>query len=214
VLIYAWNPLVVWELAGNAHIDAAAIGFAALALLARARGRAALSGAALGAAIAVKFLPAVLFPALWRRWDWRMPATTVVLIVALYLIYIGAGWQVLGFLPGYATEEGIEKGNGIFWLDAIGRFIALPGYAGQVWMALVVLALAGLAVWMMLLRQTLPAGRGDIVAVARDAGILASAAMIADAALSLVFRVARFAMLPGAVSERDLAVGGGIFAEP
>jgi heme exporter protein D len=127
----------------------------------------------------VKFLPAALFPALWRRWDWRMPVTAAALIGALYLIYIGAGWQVLGFLPGYAAEEGIENGSGVFWLDAIGRFVALPGYAGQVWMALAVLALAGLAVWMMLLRRVLPAGQGDIVRVARDACILASCAMIA-----------------------------------
>ena len=215
VLIYAWNPLVVWELAGNAHIDAAVIGFVALALLARARGRAALTGAALGAAIAVKFLPAALFPALWRRWDWRMPVTAAALIVALYLIYIGAGWQVLGFLPGYAAEEGIENGSGVFWLDAMGRFVALPGYAGQVWMALAVLALAGLAVWMMLLRRVLPAGPGRHCA--GGARCLHSCQLrddCRDAALSLVFCVARFALLPGAVSERDLAVGGGVFAEP
>ncbi len=33
VLIYAWNPLPIWEYAGNGHIDAASIGFVALAML-------------------------------------------------------------------------------------------------------------------------------------------------------------------------------------
>ncbi len=37
VLIYAWNPLAVWEFAGNGHVDAIAIGLLAVALLLRAR---------------------------------------------------------------------------------------------------------------------------------------------------------------------------------
>ena len=35
VVIYAWNPVAVWEIAGNGHVDAVAIGFMALALLGR-----------------------------------------------------------------------------------------------------------------------------------------------------------------------------------
>jgi hypothetical protein len=179
IVIYAWNPLVVWEYAGNGHVDAAAIGFIALALLARGRGRSALAGAALGAAVLVKFLPAALFPAFWRRWDWRMPATAAGLIVALYLVYIGAGWRVLGFLPGYAGEEGLNSGAGIYWLDAIGRFVALPAYAGRLWMAGSALALAGLAFWLMFLRPPPPAGRAGIVPVAAEICLLATAVMLA-----------------------------------
>ena len=37
VLIYAWNPLAVWEFAGNGHVDAIAIGLLAVALLAARR---------------------------------------------------------------------------------------------------------------------------------------------------------------------------------
>ena len=57
VLIYAWNPLSVWEFAGNGHVDAVAIGLLSLAMLARIRGRGAWTGAILGAAVLVKFLP-------------------------------------------------------------------------------------------------------------------------------------------------------------
>src|SRR5215217_2507740 len=39
VLIYAWHPLVVWELAGSGHVDALAIAFIAAALLAHRRRR-------------------------------------------------------------------------------------------------------------------------------------------------------------------------------
>jgi alpha-1,6-mannosyltransferase len=179
VLIYAWNPLVVWEFTGNGHIDAAAVGFIALALLARARGRAALTGAALGAAILVKFLPAALFPAFWRRWDWGMPLTAIGLIAALYMVFIGAGSRVFGFLTGYANEEGLDSGTGIFWLDAVARFVKLPADAGKLWLGAAVLVLGVLGLWMMLLRDRQPTSHADIVPIARDACVLASAVMVA-----------------------------------
>src|SRR6266571_1527423 len=46
VLIYAWHPLPIWEFSGAGHVDAAAIAFLCLALLA-ARERCALAGLAL-----------------------------------------------------------------------------------------------------------------------------------------------------------------------
>ena len=66
VLIYAWLPLPVWEFAGNGHIDAAATGLLALALLLAAYGGAARTGVALAAATLTKFLPGVVLPAFWR----------------------------------------------------------------------------------------------------------------------------------------------------
>src|SRR5690349_16665704 len=73
VLIYAWHPLVVWEFAGSGHIDAMAIAFIALALLARRKDRQMSTGFFLACATCVKLFPAVLFPALYRRWSWKMP---------------------------------------------------------------------------------------------------------------------------------------------
>jgi alpha-1,6-mannosyltransferase len=177
VLIYAWNPLVVWELPGNGHVDAAAIGCIALALLAWTRRRDGWTGAALAAAVLVKFLPLAVFPAFWRRWDWRMPLVMLVMILGCYALYASVGWHVLGFLPGYTSEEGLGNGQGILWLEALSRVTPLPRYAGAVWFAVVALALGGLAVWMMLLRPQ-PAQR-DLVAAARDIGILACATVIA-----------------------------------
>lgn len=63
ILIYAWNPLVLWEFSGSGHIDAAMIAFIALALLARRAGRNTLTGALLGGAALIKFFPLVLLPA-------------------------------------------------------------------------------------------------------------------------------------------------------
>src|SRR5262249_35653022 len=69
ILVYLWHPLPLWEFAGSGHIDAAMIAFVALALGARRRDAAWLTGVALTAAALVKFFPAVLFPAFHRRRD-------------------------------------------------------------------------------------------------------------------------------------------------
>ncbi len=172
VAIYAWNPLSVWEFAGNGHVDAVSIALIALAMLARVRGRGAWAGAILGAAVLVKFLPAVLAPALWRprdaprRFDWTMPAAMAAVIVALYALYIDRDMSFLGFLPGYAAQEGLESGTGIYWLDLVGCFVTLPAASGGVWLAAAAIVLLALGVWMVFVRAAPRAG--DPVPLARD----------------------------------------------
>ena len=115
LLIFAWCPLGVWEIAGSGHLDAAMTAFVALALLAQARGRDGLAGAALALATLVKFFPLVIAPALWRRGDGRAPVCFAAVAAGLYLPYLGAGSKVFGFLGGYSHEEGLSSGAG-FWL--------------------------------------------------------------------------------------------------
>ncbi len=117
VLLYAWHPLPLWEFAGNGHLDAAAIACILAALLARARGRAALAGAALGLATLFKLYPLALFPALWRPGDRRMPAALAATVALGYLPYLGAGRGVFGFLPGYVREEGLQSGSRYYLLQ-------------------------------------------------------------------------------------------------
>lgn len=145
VLIYAWNPVVVWCFAGNGHVDALALGLLALAMLARALHRSAATGAALAAATLTKLVPLVAFPALWRRPDWRMPAAFVLAVLLLYAPFLGIGTRVLGFLPGYAQEEGIARGTGLWLLDGIGQLTTLPHAAVLVYAALAALVLGAIA---------------------------------------------------------------------
>ena len=179
VLVYAWNPLPVWEYAGNGHIDAASIGFIALALVAVAAGRKGLTGALLGLAILCKLLPAALFPAFWRRWDWRMLGATLGVIVALYAAYtVGAGWHVLGFLPGYAAEEGIDNGTGFALLRFMQGFGRLPHWAIPAYLGLAACVLLSLAAWYGLGRA-LPAEPGArVMAVGRGCAVLATATTV------------------------------------
>ncbi len=148
VIAYAWCPLIAWEFAGSGHVDAAMTAFVALALLARRRDAPLLTGLALGLAVLTKFFPLLLVPALWRRWDWRLPAAMLATIVLGYLLYLKAGWGVFGFLSGYAGEEGLDDGSGFWLLDTAGDAtdIDIPALA---YVGVAALAMAGLALWTM-----------------------------------------------------------------
>jgi len=149
ILIYAWNPLPVWEFAGSGHVDAIVVCFVALGLLAVATGRTGFGGAALASAVLAKFLPVVLLPALWRRWDWKFAGVFIGVIVLLYLPYLGAGKAVLGFLGGYAAQENIDSGQGIFLLQVIGALVPLSAAAAKIYLGIFALVLAVIAVAML-----------------------------------------------------------------
>ncbi len=144
ILIYAWHPLAVWEFAGSGHIDPLAFAFIALALLARRRNWETATGISLGLATLAKLFPIVLFPALYKRWGWKMPAALVATILAGYLPYIGVGpLGVIGFIPGYAQERGIVSGEQFFILGLVDRLfgVKLPNlifvsFAGAVLLSL------------------------------------------------------------------------------
>ncbi|MBV8963043.1 MAG: DUF2029 domain-containing protein [Hyphomicrobiales bacterium] len=112
--LYLWHPLPVWEIACGAHVDAVVIATSFVALIAAMSNRHGLSGVLLAAAALTKFIPVALAPALYRRWDWRMPTTFVVVVIFAYALYSSAGWKVLGFLQSYAAEEGMTQGQGVF----------------------------------------------------------------------------------------------------
>jgi alpha-1,6-mannosyltransferase len=147
ILLYAWHPLPVWEIAGSGHVDAAMVTLAALAFAASISGRRIWSGAALAAATLVKLFPLLLAPALWRPaksnlGDWRWPAAFIAVIVAAYLPYIGVGLRAMGFLSGYVAEENLGSGSGFWLLGVIRRTTPLPLAA---YLGLAVIVMAGLA---------------------------------------------------------------------
>ncbi len=141
--LYLLHPLAVWEIAGSGHIDSAAIAFLLLALLAAEKGKRFASGAALAAGVLTKYFPLALTPAIYRRWDWRMPAAFAVTALGLYLPYLSAGRKVFGFLGGYAGEE-VGAGEG-FYAAAILKQLGLGTVALPVFLGLAALILAALA---------------------------------------------------------------------
>ena len=179
VLIYAWNPLPLWEYAGNGHIDAASLAFMALAMLAASGRRRNWAGVVLGLAILCKLLPAAVFPAFWRRWDWRTLAGTVAVIVVLYAVYtVGAGWHVLGYLPGYASEEGLASGSGFFLLRALMLLGPLSSWMTKAYLAVAGLVLLGLAANYMLKPALSAEPRSRVLAIGQAGAVLSTATTI------------------------------------
>ncbi len=173
VLIHAWNPLVVWAFAGNGHVDAAAVALLAAAMLLRVLRRDALAGALFGAAVLVKFLPAIVAPALWRaRAGWRFAAAAALAVVCLYACYLGAGWRVLGFLPGYPADEGLADGTGLWLLAGIGTVTHLPSIAAPIYAAATATGLAVLGAWIAFRRRATAGSPEDVVAVCAGAAML------------------------------------------
>jgi hypothetical protein len=107
--------------------------------------------------VLAKFLPLVLLPAIWRRWQKKFAGVFAAVILVLYLPYIGVGTKVFGFLGGYAAEEHFSSGQGIFLLSLLGLAMPLPAVAAKIYLAALTLVLAGIAA-AFLLRSTLSAG--------------------------------------------------------
>ena len=178
VLIYAWNPLVIWAFAGNGHVDAVAIGLLALAMLLRARGRDGVAGAVFAACVLVKFLPFVVAPALWRG-RWRIAVAAALATVALYSCYLGAGRHILGFLPDYPADEGLDTGGGVWLLAGLAHLTHSPVFPPKLYLALCALGLAGLGLAILRTRRPSLGSPGDVTTLAGQAAALMAAVTVA-----------------------------------
>lgn len=135
VLLFAWCPLLVWEIGGSGHVDAAIIAWIVLAFLFYAKRMPGWAGFFLGLAVMTKFYPLVLLPVLWRRGDWKMPAAVAGVVVGGYAMYLSVGAKVFGFLQAYTKEEGIDTGSRYFLLDYAHTLPGLHGVPVMVYMA-------------------------------------------------------------------------------
>ncbi len=146
-IVYAWFPMVIWELAGSGHLDSIVMALLMLAALFRYRRQPVLTGVFLGLAVLTKFYPLVMFPAFYRRGDWKMPATMAGLAVACYAVYVSAGKMVFGFLGGYAKEEGLDSGARYFLLELGQHIPGLHNLSNGVYVVFAGLILGALSVW-------------------------------------------------------------------
>ncbi|MBA3787402.1 MAG: hypothetical protein H0X21_01745 [Actinobacteria bacterium] len=120
VLLYAWHPLVTFELAGAGHVEGVAVLLALAAIAAAVSRRAVVSAVLLAAAGLVKPYALVLAPALLRSGRGFPAAAAAVVTIALaYLPFVGAGLRALGYLPGYLREEGFTSGYRFYLLGLV-----------------------------------------------------------------------------------------------
>jgi hypothetical protein len=138
VIFYAWNPLVILEVAHSGHIDALGAFWIALCALWMARGRTALAAVAYTLAVATKLLPIVLAPLFIGRVRLRDIALAAGAMVLLYLPYMSAGSVPLGAVPNVVAY--IRFNSPIFrplaWLatpSGAAAFALAAGLAAAVW---------------------------------------------------------------------------------
>ena len=96
VLLAAWHPLAISEIAANGHVDALALLAGAALLAALVSGRRGLAGAAVGFGTLAKLGPFLLLPTLARRGGRRFVLTALALIAGGYLAYSSVGSRVTG----------------------------------------------------------------------------------------------------------------------
>ena len=148
-IIYAWNPLVVFELAGSGHLDGLMLPFLLLCLIFWERRHDGVAGLSLGVSAAIKLYPALLIPALVRRHGPRLLLSAATVAGLLYLPYVWtAGQGVLGFLPKYLSDPGerFNSGPGGLAAYSLGLLSSQPTLVayGVLTLALLTVSLRGM----------------------------------------------------------------------
>ncbi len=102
IIVYAWNPLVIFEIAYSGHLEGLTVFLMATALYLYAIHKKIPAIMMLALSAAVKLYPALLLAAFLNRGD-RIKGiiTFSATIMLLYLPFLGAGGKISGFLPVY-----------------------------------------------------------------------------------------------------------------
>jgi predicted DNA-binding transcriptional regulator AlpA len=104
ILLYAWNPLTVFESAHAGHLEAVTVFFILAALLLFVKQRVNLAFASLALATSLKLYPALLAAVLARGQVVRCILIFTTVLLGTYVPYLDAGKKIIGFLPVYFSE--------------------------------------------------------------------------------------------------------------
>ncbi len=141
--LWGWCPLVATEGITNSHIDILGAMFVFIATLLVSTRRPVLGGIALGIAISSKLIPVVGSFALLKRNPFKVILGSIAIFALLYVPYIlASGIDVLGYLPGYLSEEGYTSGTRFIMISLVA-----PGAAALVVAAILILITAALTWW-------------------------------------------------------------------
>ena len=133
VLAYAWNPLVILEVAGSGHLDVVGALLLTVSFLALSNRIGWLAAIAFVAAVELKFVPIVLAPLFWRRIRVRDAAIAVGFGLLLALPFAGGTLIApIGALPSYLAKWRFN-GPAYAMVESVFRtraLVALPVVAG------------------------------------------------------------------------------------
>jgi hypothetical protein len=199
VVLYAWNPLAVIEIAGSGHVEPLGVLCLLLAIAWLIEGKATRAGAALGAAIQAKLLPLLLVPGFARRMKvWALLAMVAVVAVTTAPYAIRGPWYGAGLVAyAHRWEHGAVLFAGVRrffeWVDVMPYLKTAIAWAQARW------GTADTAMWDALYRMVWPQESARVT--------------VALAALS--WAVAQsFRRGLDAAAEARLALGGAILLAP
>ncbi len=146
VIIYAWNPLVIFEIAYSGHLEGLTVFLMVGALYLSAIHKKIPGIIFLACSAAVKIYPALLLAAFLNRGN-RIKglAAFVATILVLYLPFLGAGHKIFGFLPVYLKNPYESFNLGLKYL--LMRLIPGLDYYLLSLLFILFLAVAGLVVF-------------------------------------------------------------------
>ncbi len=146
ISIYAWNPLVIFEIAYSGHLEGLTVFWMVLAFYLYAIHKQTPAVAALAVSSAIKLYPALLLPTLLNRGN-RIKGcfAFAVSVFLFYLPFLGAGRKVLGFLPIYLQNPYESFNLGV--KTALMRLLPQIHYSVWSLIFLLGLAAAGLAIF-------------------------------------------------------------------
>ncbi|MDJ0377196.1 glycosyltransferase family 87 protein [Cryobacterium sp. PH31-L1] len=140
--LWAWCPLVATEAITNSHVDMLGVIFVVAVVFLVSSKKVWRGGIMLGIAIGTKLIPVLAAPALLKRGGWRMVVASVLSFALLYLPYVLAtGIGVLGYLPGYLTEEGYQDGSRFALVSLVA-----PGASAVIVAGVILAIVAGLVI--------------------------------------------------------------------
>ena len=149
VLIYLWHPLLIFEYAQNAHVDALMIFWVILSFWLIVSGvtgsshpgsLATGSVLSMAAATLTKGLPLLLVPLFFRRWGLkRLFAFGMLIVIILAFFSLEAGWGLFGPLDGKGIFGAIRiylsdwnfNGSLYHWLEVSMSGYSTPGAVPQ-----------------------------------------------------------------------------------
>jgi alpha-1,6-mannosyltransferase len=156
VLVAAWSPLALVEIAGSGHNDVFALLWLALGLWALERGWRLCSAVALGLGVAAKLLPAVLALGWARRYRVAHLLALAAVLPILALPYVEARHGMWRSLLAYSR----------YWRFNESFFAALPPLVGSQEAAVRVAALALLVLALALAARKVEAAPAGLILVA------------------------------------------------
>jgi alpha-1,6-mannosyltransferase len=147
IIVYAWNPLVIFEIAYSGHLEGLTVFLMVVAFYLYAVHKKISAIIVLALSAAVKLYPALLLPALLNRGN-RVKGIIAfaATIILLYLPFAGAGGKITGFLPVYLKNPYESFNLGLKHL--VMRLIPGLDYFRLSLLFIIALALAGMIVFL------------------------------------------------------------------